>query len=180
MTRMNYLKIFETLYKKVRIGSPNDGGYVVMELPGTYDVLISGGIGKDVTFEQQMMQLNPDIQTCLAFDGTINFLPCENKDPKIKFYRQNLGASNNSRICNLSQHLKDVRNAFLKIDIEGHEFRLLSSLYMHDLLKNVKQLIVEFHTAGEIAKHAEYFRSNEDDLCDITDAFQFRLFKVHN
>lgn len=174
---MKHLKVYDVLHSKLRIGSQYDGGYVIVDLPGSYDAFISGGIANDVTFEQELMKKYPDLQKCIAFDGTIEKLP-EFADSKFEFHRKNLGATNSATTCNLSDQLKAVSNAFLKIDIEGHEFRLLPSLYFHNCIKNVKQLVIEMHTAGEISLHHEYFTSTHDNLNDISNEFQSRTFQV--
>ena len=36
---------------KIRLGSENDGGYVIMELDN-YDYLLSGGVGGDINYEK--------------------------------------------------------------------------------------------------------------------------------
>ena len=57
-----------------RVGRHNDGGYVVARLPGSYDAMVSAGIGDDASFEAAMLERHPDLR-CTAFDGTIPELP---------------------------------------------------------------------------------------------------------
>lgn len=177
---MNSLQIYDTEFEKVRIGRGHDGGYIVAKIPGTYDILISGGISDDITFECDFLKLHSEVMTCVAFDGTIDSLPAVGDvtvREKIQFYRQNLGSTNSETISNLSNHLKGCKNAFLKLDIEGHEFRLLPILFMHKLMNNVKQLVIEFHTVGEIQKYPDYFKSTHDNLADITNEYQLSVFE---
>ena len=47
---LDYLKVYNTEHTKIRIGSINDGGYVIGENL-KYDILISCGISTDITFE---------------------------------------------------------------------------------------------------------------------------------
>lgn len=177
---MNFLQTFETEHTKERLGRGWDGGYVISNLPGSYDAFISGGISTDITFECSMLEKHKNITQCSMFDGTIECLPPINDQSvakKMHLHCQNLGATNSKTVCNLSKQLMKVKNAFVKLDIEGHEFRLLPMLFMHKLMKNIKQIVIEFHTVGEMRKHPEYFYSDYDDLSDITDDFQASVFK---
>jgi hypothetical protein len=149
---MESLIVYKSLYDKYRVGNKNDGGYIVVDLPGDYDSFISGGISNDISFEEDFLNRFPDI-VCNAFDGTINSLPSENN--KIIFHKKNLGQINSESITNLDNELKSYNNVFLKIDIEGHEFRLLPVLM--DKIKKIKQLVVEFHSPADIHLHPNYY-----------------------
>ena len=80
---MENLTLYTTTFSKQRIGKHNDGGYVIVNLPGEYDLFISGGIKNDISFEKDLLSLFPNIN-CYAFDGTINSLP-KNNIPNLKF-----------------------------------------------------------------------------------------------
>lgn len=58
---------------KIRIGRDNDGGYVICDDDG-YDIIISGGISDDTSFELGLLDKFDAIE-CVAFDGTIPGLP---------------------------------------------------------------------------------------------------------
>ena len=50
------LRVYKSEFPKERIGKNNDGGYVICNIPNIkYDVLISGGISNDTTFEDQFL-----------------------------------------------------------------------------------------------------------------------------
>ena len=166
---MEYLTLYTSPYSKKRIGKNNDGGYVIVELPGRYDIFLSGGISDDISFENHLLSLYPEL-TCHAFDGTINYTP--NGD-RIVYHRQNLGNTNNLFLTNLDQYFQKYNDIFLKIDIEGHEFRLLPVVE----LSKVKQLVVEIHSPGDIQLYPDYFRG----LSDITNNVMFNLLeKINN
>lgn len=56
--------------KKKRVGNPNgDGGYVIIDGLGDYDLLLSAGIADDISFEDEFLK-DKNIK-CFAFDGTI-------------------------------------------------------------------------------------------------------------
>ena len=63
----------------------------------------------------------------------------------------------------------------MKIDIEGHEFRILPELVGKYMLK-VKQLVLEIHTPGDIQLHPNYFKG----LHDITHDKMFNLLREIN
>ena len=139
---MDNLIVYKSPFQKIRIGNTGDGGYVITDLPGDYDALISGGIADDISFEQEFLDKYTHTQ-CIAFDGTINALPIP--DPRITFIRKNLGGKSSQYITNLDDYLDSFENVFLKLDIEGSEFSLIPSL-LGENIKKVKQLVIEVHT----------------------------------
>jgi hypothetical protein len=152
-----------------RVGRDNDGGYVITELPGEYDLFLSGGIANDITFETQFLNNHPSI-ACYAFDGTISSLPWKND--KINFIKKNLGNVNTDEITDLHEYMKEYNNIFMKIDIEGHEFKLLPTFFENNYINKVKQLVLEIHSPVEIETHPNYFRG----LSDIKNEHMFDLF----
>jgi hypothetical protein len=74
MQNFDYLRIYRPNYQKRRLGKNNDGGYIICDMDGDYDIFLSGGIDKDVSFEFDFLKLFPDI-VCHAFDGSIDQLP---------------------------------------------------------------------------------------------------------
>ena len=115
-----------------------DGGYVVCLLPGGYDALLSGGVGGDDSFERAFLDAHPGAP-CAAFDGTVAGPP--SGDPRIAFVRANLASAASPPgegypTANLAAYLAGApapppapaapaggfRDAFLKMDIEGHEY----------------------------------------------------------
>ena len=168
---MEQLVIYQVSRQKVRIGKPYDGGYVVFDLPGGYDAIISGGISNDISFEQAVLNYHP--VPCLAFDGTISGLPED--DPRITFYRKNVGKEESETLSNLHGHIEPYSNLFMKIDIEGHEFRLFPT-FSEDQMKKIKQLVIEIHTPGDIQLHPGYFKG----LSDITHKHMFEMLEKIN
>ncbi len=139
------LKTFE-VYKidkgiKKRFGNPNgDGGYIIIDDIGNYDCLLSCGIANDISFEEEFLSIH-NKTFCFAFDGTINNLPHQNTEEskKIFFIKKNIDSSNN-----LHPFLENYKDIFLKMDIEGHEFKWIHEL-KDEYLKNIKQIVIEFH-----------------------------------
>ena len=169
---MEHLTLYTPQYSKKRIGKPYDGGYVICELPGTYDSLISGGISNDISFEQAFLDVHTKVP-CIAFDGTVSGLPTP--DSRITFVKKNLGETETDNLTNLHNTIGPYSDIFMKIDIEGHEFRLFPVL-TEAHMKKVKQLVLEVHTPGDIQLYPNYFQG----LSDITHPCLIDLFRNLN
>lgn len=161
------LTVYYIHREKRRIGNIHDGGYVINMLPGSYDMFISGGISNDISFEEQLLELYPGL-TCYAFDGTIPSLPKDSKN--IVFHQKNLGTYETDTTSNLDGYIRNYKNIFLKIDIEGHEFRLLPSLYENGHMERFKQIVIEIHSPSDIHLNPDYYPT----LQDIDNDFMFK------
>lgn len=168
---MNNLILYSPEHPIQRIGKNNDGGYVICNLPGSYDLFISGGVSNDISFEQHFLNLYPSLK-CYAFDGTVDGLPAN--DDRIIFVKKNLGRDESSETTNLKQYMDAYENIFMKIDIEGHEFRLFPEL--ENYMLKIKQLVLEIHSPGDIKLHPNYFAG----LGDIDHPFMFKMFAMLN
>ena len=142
-----------TLYKAenlIRVGKSNDGGYIISDI-GKYDILLSGGIGGDISFEKAFTEKYNT--KCVAFDGE-NIKDSSNvckNEKNILYVAKNIGNINNDKFTNLKDYLNRFNNIFVKMDIEGGEFPFLYSLTMNEL-KNIKQMTFEFHFVDIIDK----------------------------
>jgi hypothetical protein len=48
---MKELTVYTSPYNKIRLGKDNDGGYIICDIPNVnYDISLSGGIDKDISF----------------------------------------------------------------------------------------------------------------------------------
>jgi len=175
---MDNLILYRSPFTKTRIGSQNDGGYVIVNLAGEYDLLISGGIGGNIQFEEDFLNLYPGLM-CYAFDGTIKSLP-KNNIKNIRFIKRNLGNINDNLTTNLCSAFNTIwkksNNIFMKIDIEGHEFRLLPVLIKNNYMNKIKQLVIEIHSPADIQLYPNYFKG----LSDIKNGHMFNLLKNIN
>jgi len=171
---MDSLILYKSPFLKQRIGKNNDGGYVIVNLPDSYDLFISGGISDDISFEEYLLQLYPDL-ICFAFDGTISDLP--NNNNRIQFYKKNLGDSNSDNLTNLHECIEPYNNVFMKMDIEGHEFKIMPTIIENNLMNKIKQLVIEIHSPGDIRIFPEYYKG----LSDIDNNNMFNLLnKINN
>jgi hypothetical protein len=137
-----YVNVYSSYpYKKMRIGKYNDGGYILCDIPNIkYNLLISCGIGNDISFEEDFTK-KYNVK-CYAFDGTINKMP-ETKNENITWIKKNISSITNESNTNL-KYLLSNKNIFLKMDIETYEYDWLSSITENELL-NISQLVIEFH-----------------------------------
>jgi hypothetical protein len=174
---MEHLRVYKSPLQKERIGPYSDGGYVVCKIEQTtYDLFISGGIGNDIRFEQHMLYLYPNLK-CIAFDGTISKLPFQ--VDRLEFHRINLGSENTPTTTDLHDTMGPYNNIFMKIDIEGHEFRLFPKLIENGDIQKIKQLVLEIHTPADISLYPEYFKGLEDISQPIMDKTLSWLNETH-
>jgi hypothetical protein len=131
----------------VRVGGPNDGGYVMVDdiYSSTTPVAYSIGINRDVTWDVDVARRGVDV---FMYDHTISALPTSH--PRFHFRRQGLtGTASRADMRTLEQMVQDnghcdVPRMLLKIDVEGAEWDAL----LHtpsDLLARFSQIVIEFH-----------------------------------
>ena len=170
---MENLIVYNSPFEKIRIGSNGDGGYVTAKLPEEYDMFISGGIAGNVDFEEHFLKIHPNLHG-YGFDGTINNLP--KPVNRFTFIKKNLGNANNINLTTLVDYVQYYKNIFMKIDIEGHEFRVMPELIKNNLMGNIKQLVIEIHTPFDIQLYPDYFKG----LHDINNSTMFNLLSDLN
>ena len=83
----NKLQPYDLGYDLVRIGSDNDGGYLVPNILDEIKICFSPGTGKNVSFENDL--INRGIETFLA-DGTIK--ESDIKLDNLNFINKNLAS----------------------------------------------------------------------------------------
>jgi hypothetical protein len=138
----NDLTVYKSPFPKKRIGKENDGGYIIVDIPDiNYDILLSAGIGNDISFEDHLCKLFPNMN-CFAFDGTID--PNHFKYDNIKIFKQNIGTINDNLTTDLIPIINSYKTIFLKMDIEGHELSWLNHISSEDVDK-ISQIVMEFH-----------------------------------
>lgn len=147
---LSALEVHHWPFGKKRLGKINDGGYVVCMIPDiTYDLFLSGGIDKDVSFEEDFLSMYPGIPS-YAFDHSIEKLPEKVRgidaahSKKINFIKKKIGKLETTEETNLIDYLNNYQNVFLKLDIEKGEYDLWEAL-TNNLLNNIAQFVVEVH-----------------------------------
>lgn len=133
---------YKTNLKKIRIGEPGDGGYVVCELPG-YDCLYSYGSEDNIMFEKGFHKLYE--KDCYVYDHTIDGIT--DKPDYIHFFKEGVSSVTSHNMDTIDNHISknghdDNTNLFMQMDIEGHEWHTLVNCKK---IKNFSQLVIEFH-----------------------------------
>jgi hypothetical protein len=143
MNNLELLQVYQ-FDNKYRLGSQDDGGYVLAELDEKYDCYISAGISTEESFSRDFINKHcMDKTNCFGFDGTIHDYPYE-YTREISFIKKNINHYNDDENTNLSFLTEQYNNIFLKMDIEGGEYPWL--LYTSESqLNKFKQIVIEFH-----------------------------------
>lgn len=139
-SRINKLKELLSLYKTEgvlykRFGSPNDGGYVLVDDLSKDDFVISCGIDNNIDWEKDV---SPFVSGINAYDNSIQQMP--EKIEGCEFYNKTI--SQDVFISDLVQQARNDKDLILKVDIEGAEWNLFSE---SDDLSMFRQIVVELH-----------------------------------
>lgn len=121
---------------KTRIGRNADGGYVLVD-GLDYDFLISGGVGSDTSFENEIMK---QIPSGIVVDGTVKRV--RNCPENLIFLQEMIGENS------LTEYIDAHENILLKMDIEGAEVPWILSLDTEHI-KKFRQIVIEFHNLKE-------------------------------
>ena len=171
----------------IRIGKDNDGGYLISKKDLLKsDFLLSLGIYDDWSFEKDFIKKNKI--PLHAYDASLNYkfliklkISIIDKVKKIFSYinffkgnnihfRKFIGINNNKEgFYTLSSVLKDLefKAIFLKIDIEGSEYRILDSIISNQ--QKLSGLVIEFHDCDINLSKIEWFIKN----------FNLKLVHIH-
>lgn len=132
-------------WPKIRLGSGTDCGYVILDDLGPYDIYIGCGIGSDVSFDCDFV---PHFcRVGLMFDATVKDIPSDAKSRHdLIWVRRNIGDPRLPGMTDLTEYLTNIKNGFLKMDINGGgaEWNWFLNITLETLLK-FKQIAVEFH-----------------------------------
>jgi hypothetical protein len=148
----NFFKMFRPFdlgYDLIRIGSKNDGGYLIPNILDRINTCISPGVGHTNSFEKDLEKrgirsfmldhtIDPNSDLVKDFDFT---------KKKLNIFNDN----NNITLDNFcSSKLKKEDNPILQMDIEGDEYlNILSS--SDETLSKFKIIIIEFHNLERTA-----------------------------
>ena len=152
---INYLKVRDLGYNLIRVGSDNDGGYLIPDILDGIESCFSPGVGNVYEFEKQLGKKN--INLFLA-DGTIDKKNI--KIDKFDFINKNLSSKNNFSEITLHNWINDKtksnnRNLMLQMDIEGSEYEVISSTPT-EYLELFKIMVIEFHFVEKIYNQLSY------------------------
>ena len=126
----------------IRIGSANDGGYLLLDDFSDSDVLLSMGIGDNNSFD---VEIANKISCVHMFDHTIDQLPELIKNGY--FHKVGISDSDSQNFKTIPQVLLEFppdQEFILKIDVEGDEWKIFDNLE-GKLFSRFRQIIGEFH-----------------------------------
>lgn len=128
----------------IRLGSQNDGGYVILDDSFGSSVVLGYGVSNDCSFENNITE-RFGIRGYI-FDHTIDEPP-KNMSDKITFIKEGISDNDDEKdLKSLEYHIrkyvKDSESIILKMDVEGAEWKSLKNAD----LSRVSQLIIEFHS----------------------------------
>jgi hypothetical protein len=126
----------------IRLGSSNDGGYLLVDDCKITDVVLSLGIGDNNSFD---VEIAKRVKAVHMFDHTISELP--KKIQNGYFHRIGISDSATETFTTIPQAVLEYSSTqefILKIDIEGDEWKVLDSLDVN-FLARFKQITGEFH-----------------------------------
>ena len=148
----------------VRVGRPNDGGYIMVDDFADTKVIYSCGICDDVSWDLDMVaRCGADV---FMYDHTIDALP--EKHPKFHYFKTGItGVYDPShpeldslpRLIEKNGHTDDW-NIVLKMDIEGSEYPVFGEID-YDTMKRFSQIVLEIHFLN--ARHLE------NQICYVLD-----------
>ena len=186
---------FNTCADLVRVGGLNDGGYLVSKADINKTTLILGfGINTDWEFEKNFISINPiEVR---AFDASTSFTKFFEQSlrniyrlkfwkaiiipfkylsfkkffsGKNKFYKKFVGFSDGAINISLNDVLGklDHEDIFIKMDIEGSEYRCLQDLILNQSL--ISGAVIEFH---EVDLHL-------DKILKFINNFSLHIAHIH-
>ena len=171
-------------YDLIRIGSENDGGYLLPNILDKTTICISPGVGHTSSFETELLKRGI---TSFLLDHTINENSLVVKGFDFTKKKLNYFSDKNNISLNdfsLSK-IKDDDRAILQMDIEGDEY--INILNTNDeILNKFEIMIIEFHYLERVANKEIYKLYdktikkilNNFDVCHIHPNNGPRIFKI--
>ncbi len=144
------LTVYNSPFPKMRLGEKNSGGYIICDISNIkYDILISGGIGNKILFEEDFV--NKYETKGIIYDKNIKKNPSINNS--ICFVKKHVSASNNDNFTNIHEIIENNNNIFVKMKIKGYEIPWLENLNEHQMNKFKQMIIVFYSPFSEHEKH---------------------------
>jgi hypothetical protein len=138
---------------KVRVGSDADGGYVVPSIARASSIVVSIGIGNEISFDRELADRGAHI---LQFDHTIPGPPLAH--PAMQYFKIGWAPHDAEGFWSLHTMMSQVdwtraRHPVLKFDTEGAEWESIDHTSIDDL--DVFSVMVgEFHDLDRLAERA--------------------------
>lgn len=130
--------------RKIRVGHPFDGGYIMIDAFEGVEAAYSFGINDDVSWDSQIASHGIDV---FQYDHTIEGLP--ETDPHFHWNKIGIAARSGDGMTNIDDAVasnghSNQRNMLLKCDIEGAEWETLRRTRAATLAQ-FSQIVIELH-----------------------------------
>jgi hypothetical protein len=146
-------------FSKIRLGGPNDGGYVCLNDFDKIELAFSFGIGDDLSWDVDIA--NKDILVH-QFDHTVE--SPQKSHANCQFQRKRIvptkcGLNEESILSLWARYLQNTQaSAILKMDVENDEWDILLETPSY-VLNSFSQIICEFHSFSLVTKQEWYERA---------------------
>ena len=152
---ISLFKPYEVNIPLIRIGSENDGGYLLPNILDKLNYCFSPGVGNKSDFEKDLEKFG--IKSFLA-DKSVDKPATKLKN--FQFDKINIHSFNSLNKKNINDWIfskinkNQIDQSILQIDTDGFEYEMIFSLN-EEILSKIKILIIEFHGLEFIGN--EYF-----------------------
>lgn len=141
--------VYESPLEKKRYGRVGDGGYIGARTSS--DVLLSGGVGNDISFELDYVEDNHC--TAMCHDGRLSGFLANNRFKnhthynKLSFFEKLVDVDNSPNRTNFEEYFHSYDRVSLKLDIEGGEYQYFDWI-PEGYIQKIDQIIIEVHKLG--------------------------------
>ena len=177
------IKVYDTEHTKVRVGSPGDGGYVVLdEISHLSQVLLSYGVENNTCFENDFTHRFG----CCAhlFDHTIDGLDPGSDSKRFTFHKEGISHRKTEDCDTLMNHLAKFGNCehvTVKMDVEWCEWDVFDDDSTREHCFDwfdIDQILCEFHVipVNYLDSHSPYFTKFHERVYDEINEMLMRKY----
>jgi hypothetical protein len=162
-------------FEKIRAGSSNDGGYVMLDDFRGVEAALSNGVETNADWDMDMVSRGLRIH---QYDHSIDAAPVVH--PQITWHKKMISPTSGEGCATLAETLRDAKitapaSGLLKIDIEGGEWDVFEASKPEEL-NRFSQILIEMHDMGRCVEDA-YLARAKRVMKKLTDLFA--VFHVH-
>ena len=166
---------YKTDFDLIRLGDDNDGGYLVPDDLSNISRNYSAGVGDLTKFEK-------DLEVKYSIPSSM--VDFNDVDPKLlpkksKFFKKKIGISSYGENLSINDWLDNESGEIIsKIDIEGDEYLILSSISDKNL-KKIRILVIEIHDLRHLRNYS-FFKTFKKVLLRLNNFFYVCHLHVNN
>ena len=166
---------FKIKHELLRLGEDNDGGYLIPNDFSGIKKNYSAGVGKLTKFEKDLEE---------RFSIKSNMVDFNHIDPKIfpkdsKFLKKKIAITSYENEININDWLlNEDEEVIFKMDIEGDEYSILTSISEENLNK-IRILVIELHDLRHLRNYF-FFKNFEKIISRLNNIFYICHLHVNN